>query len=89
MINMSEFGILTFQSTHHAMRAEKVLTKEGIKIKTIPTPRDITLSCGLAIRFEVEEIEKIKELKNEGKLDYKELHHLQTIDGERRLKKLD
>ncbi|WP_422485972.1 DUF3343 domain-containing protein [Gudongella sp. DL1XJH-153] len=86
---MSEFGILTFQSTHHAMRAEKVLTKEGIKIKTIPTPRDITLSCGLAIRFEVEEIEKIKELKNEGKLDYKELHHLQTIDGERRLKKLD
>lgn len=86
---MSEFGILTFQSTHHAMRAEKVLTKEEIKIKTIPTPRDITLSCGLAIRFEVEEIEKIKELKNEGKLDYKELHHLQTIDGERRLKKLD
>lgn len=89
MIYMNEFGILTFQSTHHAMRAEKVLTDEGIKIKTIPTPRDITLSCGLAIRFGVEDIERIKELKDEGKLEYKELHHLQTVDGERRLKKLD
>ncbi|MGM0396427.1 MAG: DUF3343 domain-containing protein [Bacillota bacterium] len=86
---MSEFGILTFQSTHHAMRAEKVLINEGIKTKTIPTPRDITLSCGLAIRINTEDIEAIKRLKDSGILDFKELHFLETADGERRLKKLD
>jgi len=89
MILMNEFGIITFQSTHHAMRAEKVLTEEGIKTKTIPTPRDISLSCGLAIRVAFEDLETIMELKRSGKLDYKELHHLQTVDGKRALRKLD
>lgn len=89
MILMNEFGIITFQSTHHAMRAEKVLTEEGIKTKTIPTPRDITLSCGLAIRVAFEDLETIMELKRSGKLDYKELHYLQTVDGKRALRKLD
>ncbi|MCR3954932.1 MAG: DUF3343 domain-containing protein [Gudongella sp.] len=86
---MNEFGILTFQSTHHAMRAERILTEEGIKTKTIPTPRDITLSCGLAIRVAVVDLEKVIEMKKSGELDYKELHHLQTVDGQRALKKLD
>ncbi|WP_409228430.1 DUF3343 domain-containing protein [Gudongella sp. SC589] len=86
---MNEFGILTFQSTHHAMRAERILTEEGIITKTIPTPRDITLSCGLAIRIAIDDLEKVMELKRSGKLEYKELHHLQTVDGKRALRKLD
>ncbi len=89
MIRMNEFGILTFQSTHHAMRAERILTEEGIKTKTIPTPRDITLSCGLAIRIGVEDLETIMELKRSEKLEYKELHHLKKVDGKRYLNKLD
>jgi hypothetical protein len=89
MIRMNDFGIITFQSTHHAMRAERILTQEGIKTKTIPTPRDITLSCGIAIRIAVDDLETIIELKRSGKLEYKELHHLRVVDGKRALSKLD
>lgn len=86
---MNEFGILTFQSTHHAMRAEKVLESEGIKIKTIPTPRDISLSCGLSIRVSVEDIDTIKGLMKNSILEYKGLYYLSTGDGQRRLEKLE
>ncbi|NMR86251.1 DUF3343 domain-containing protein, partial [Vibrio parahaemolyticus] len=33
----NNFLILTFDSTHHAMRAEDVLKENELSIKTIPT----------------------------------------------------
>ena len=85
---IEKFGILTFDSTHHAIKAENDLIREGIQTKTIPTPRDITLSCGIAIRISPDDIEKIKGLLEEGKLTYKELHLLTIEDGKRNLDKL-
>lgn len=55
-----DFGVVTFESTSHAIKGEKVLKEENIKIKTIPTPREITSSCGLSIRFKLEDLDTIK-----------------------------
>lgn len=41
--------LITFPSVHYAIRAEKVLRDRGIESKTIPTPRDISASCGLSL----------------------------------------
>ncbi len=54
-----EMNVITFRSTHHAIKTEKALKKEGLGIKVIPTPREITASCGLSIRFEDEDKEKV------------------------------
>jgi hypothetical protein len=43
--------ILIFQSTHHVLKAEKVLLSNGIKLDIIPTPKDITSECGVSIRI--------------------------------------
>ncbi len=43
---------MLFHSTSHAIRAEKVLTGAGIKIKMIPTPRQLSSDCGMALRFD-------------------------------------
>jgi hypothetical protein len=49
---MAEYGVVLFHSTAHAIRAEKVLMREGVKIKMIPTPRQLSSDCGMALRFE-------------------------------------
>lgn len=57
-----EFYVLSFDSTHHAVRAKKMLQKAGIKIEMIPTPRNITVSCGLSIKFSNDMLDKVKDI---------------------------
>lgn len=52
-----EYGIVTFESTTHAIKGEKILKDLKLKFKTIPTPREITSSCGLSIRFDLNDLE--------------------------------
>jgi len=35
---MPSYGIITFHTTHFALKAKKVLEKNGIKPKMIPVP---------------------------------------------------
>lgn len=49
---MDIFYIFTFDSTQQAMRCEKELKEEKFTVRIIPTPREITASCGLSLRFE-------------------------------------
>ena len=45
------YHIFTFNSTHHVLKAEKLLLGKGIKHEIIPTPKDISSDCGMAIRI--------------------------------------
>lgn len=59
------YCIVAFDSTHHAIQLEKILKKQGLEIKTIPTPKEISASCGLSIRFNTNLQDKVKEeIKN-------------------------
>ena len=61
-----EYGLTTFKSTHYAIQAEKVLKENDIFFKTIPTPREVSHSCGLALLFIPESIDKVKLLMDNG-----------------------
>ncbi|EOD00037.1 DUF3343 domain-containing protein [Caldisalinibacter kiritimatiensis] len=63
------YFVMTFDSTHYAIKAEKVLKEEKIDIRTIPTPREITASCGLAIKFSEDLLEDVKRTVEEKKLN--------------------
>lgn len=41
--------LILFNSTHDALAGEKALQKAGVKLRVMPTPRQFTKSCGLAI----------------------------------------
>ncbi len=56
---MVEYSVVVFHSAAHAIRAEKVLTQAGFKIKMIPTPRQISSDCGLALRFTREQEQQV------------------------------
>ena len=47
----NSYGVILFHSTSGALRAEKLLKKEGVAIKIIPVPRHLSSDCGVCIRF--------------------------------------
>jgi hypothetical protein len=51
--------VLLFHSVSQALLAEKVLKRESIPHKVIPVPRQISSDCGVCIRFDPGEQEKI------------------------------
>ncbi|KAB3531773.1 DUF3343 domain-containing protein [Alkaliphilus serpentinus] len=53
--------VIVFDSTHAAISAEKTLKELNIPIEIIPTPREITASCGLSILFDKSYMNLIKE----------------------------
>jgi len=46
------YFILIFESTHHVLKAEKLLTGMGIKFDSLPIPKEISSDCGIAIRID-------------------------------------
>jgi hypothetical protein len=46
-------GLITFFASHHAIRADKVLSEAGFATRLIPGPKDLSPNCGTALRIEL------------------------------------
>lgn len=64
---------LAFDSTHMAVAAEKYLSSR-IAVSVMPTPRKITASCGISLRVELEDGERLKELLKANDELFRESH---------------
>lgn len=49
---MNSYGVVLFYTSSSAMQAEAVLVKAKLTVKLIPTPRDLSSDCGIALRFD-------------------------------------
>ncbi len=75
-MNLSKFGVVLFDTNTSAMQAEAVLTKAGLAVKMIPTPRDLSSDCGLSLRFDWEQHEQVQTLLEQGHVEIAGIHHL-------------
>jgi hypothetical protein len=73
---MKEHGVILFHTTSSVMRTEKTLLKAGCVIKLVPTPREFSSDCGIAIRFEWDQSEHIQSLLKQDNIDFKAIHRL-------------
>ena len=55
--------LITFYTTSQALRLEKEVKKNNLKAQVIPVPRELSSSCGLALRVETEEKRLLKLLE--------------------------
>lgn len=63
----NEFMIIAFSSTHQAIHFERLLLGK-YAIELIPTHREVSASCGLSLKFEVDDLNAILcELADEDK----------------------
>jgi len=63
------FGVVLFYTTSAAIRAEKLLKRTGLAVKLIPTPRQFSSDCGIALRFDWTEAERARALLNEATVE--------------------
>jgi hypothetical protein len=46
------YKIVTFESVHQALKAEKAVRSAGLKADAISVPRHLSSDCGIALRFD-------------------------------------
>ncbi len=59
------FGIASFRSRQQVFKFEGALRRSGVKVEVITTPRDVSVGCGLSIRFELNEADRVMQVYNE------------------------
>jgi hypothetical protein len=75
---MTQDGVVLFHTTSAVMRAEKLLIKEGYAVKLIPTPREFSSDCGIALRFDWNKHDQVKTLLDEVKIEFDAIHLINT-----------
>ena len=68
-------GVVTFFGSHHAIRAEGILKREGVTAVLIPGPREISPNCGVAVRFDYNRREEVQALLREHMIHFEDIHH--------------
>ena len=56
------FGIAAFRSRQQVLRFEDALHREGIGCGVVTTPRAVALGCGLSVRFDIENANRVRQV---------------------------
>lgn len=54
------YGVAAFRSRQQVLRFEALLRRMGIPAQVVTTPRDISLGCGLSVRFPLEYAQQVR-----------------------------
>ncbi len=58
MTQHETFGIAAFRSRQQVMRFDAALRRAGIRSEVISTPRDVSVGCGLSVRFDLRDAQQ-------------------------------
>jgi len=75
---MTQYGVILFHTTASVMRAEKLSIKKGVSVKLIPTPRQFSTDCGIALRFDWSCRDLIMSVLEEAQVESDAVHFLDT-----------
>ena len=69
----SDYGVVLFYSTSGAIRAEKLTKKEGLRVKLIPVPRHLSSDCGVCLRFQSADTDKVRSILDGARVEFEEI----------------
>ena len=76
------FGIAAFRSRQQVLRFEDALRREGIPSGVMTTPRAVALGCGLSVRFDIENAQRVRSvLQRENPGNLIGLYRVEQIGG--------
>lgn len=79
MIKSEVFLLLVSNSTHFIIKLEKILQNSQICCRIIPLPGEISAGCGLSIKCELSDKDKINQLLKENDIEVEQ--YLVRKDG--------
>ena len=69
-------AVALFPTTQVAVRAEQLFVDEGIQCKLIPTPRHLSATCGMALRFPAADREHVQQVLDRAGIPCGGIHEL-------------
>lgn len=75
--------VATFDSTHHALRFEKTLKQNEVGLLVMPVPREISASCGLAVKFSQMNLAKVKKMAQESEIQVKRYYAIKIENNKK------
>ena len=76
--------VLTFPSSHYALKAEKTCKDAGICVALIPLPRDISADCGVSLIVRPDMLREAEMLLEEKGVPLDGVHHIMREGREAR-----
>lgn len=70
-------GLLSFYSSHYAIRANSLLKRADMASELIPGPKEISPNCGVALRISYDQHEVVLSLLNEKNVQIDSVHRYQ------------
>ena len=67
-------GLISFFASHYAIRAETVLKRSGLISHLVPGPKELSPNCGVALRFEYAQREKVVAVLAAKKVQIEAIH---------------
>ncbi len=74
------FSFVSFDETEDALRAESLLGERGIGGRLVPTPPEVTASCGLAWRGEIGDEEAVMDALLSERVSYSGVRRLEAFE---------
>lgn len=68
-------GLISFFASHHAIRAESILKREGLATVLIPGPKELSPNCGVAVRFSYSERATVQQILGGNHVKIDSVHH--------------
>ena len=59
MTMQETFGIGAFRSRQQVMRFDSALRRAGRQSQVLSTPRDVSVGCGLSVRFDLQDTQAV------------------------------
>jgi len=84
---MTIYAIITFHTTHFALKAKKVLEKSEIQFETIPVPREFSSDCGFCCKMLWEKKDGIVTILRENSVEMDSVYRWERDEEIERKKK--
>lgn len=84
LIKLNDYCVVTFASTSGALKGEKLMKAANREFVIMPTPREITTSCGLSFKIRPGDAEESCQVLREGGVEISGVYHL-TREGNKKI----
>lgn len=81
LFKLKDYGVFTFISTSQALKAERVLKDASADFLMMPTPREISTSCGLAVKIPVSDLEARYQILHRQRVRIDGAYRVKTVAG--------
>lgn len=67
--------VITFKNTNHAIKGERLLLDDNVKVNVMPLPSQIRAGCGICLRVSENDIPEAEQFLKDKDIDFETYIH--------------